>query len=201
MILTNKTNTMKNLIEKCQSLGYRLDINEELLTAKVTKIKSKAMFPKPEFWYRYRTKERMIESIQEFITRKEEVLNYQNDRKKKIAEARENMNHDYKVGEIYYDSWGYDQTNIDFYKVLEAGKKSITMVKIASKTAENQPSGYSSMSAFVVPNPDFKIGKPFKKIVQVRYWNDKISYGITSKHGCFSKYTEGKNGVYESWYA
>lgn len=192
---------MKNLIEKCESLGYRLDINEELLTAKATKIKSKARFPKPEFWYRYRTKERMIESIQEFINRKEEILNYQNERKQKISQARENMSHGYKAGEIYYDSWGYDQTNIDFYKVLEAGKKSITMIKIGSKYAENQPSGNSPMSAYVVPNPECLIGEPFKKVVQVRYWNDQISYGLSSNHGCFSKYTNGENGIYESWYA
>lgn len=27
-----------------------------------------------------------------------------------------------KVGDIFYSSWGYDQTNIDFYKVLEITK-------------------------------------------------------------------------------
>ena len=26
--------------------------------------------------------------------------------------------HDVKVGDIYYTSWGYDQTNIDFYEVV-----------------------------------------------------------------------------------
>jgi hypothetical protein len=30
-----------------------------------------------------------------------------------------------KVGDIFYTSWGYDQTNVEFYKVVRATKSSV----------------------------------------------------------------------------
>lgn len=35
------------------------------------------------------------------------------------------------VGDLFYSSWGYGQTNIDFYQVVSVGVKSITVVRIA----------------------------------------------------------------------
>lgn len=44
--------------------------------------------------------------------------------------------HNIKVGEIVYNSWGYDQTNIDFYQVTATTAKTITLRAIQSKTTE-----------------------------------------------------------------
>lgn len=40
------------------------------------------------------------------------------------------------IGKIFYSSWGYEQTNIDFYKVVEVSKsgKSISLQPIGSKS-------------------------------------------------------------------
>tara|TARA_B100001093_G_scaffold495324_1_gene539692 strand:- start:515 stop:856 length:342 start_codon:yes stop_codon:yes gene_type:complete len=47
-------------------------------------------------------------------------------------------NHSLKAGDILYARWGYDQTNIDFYKVAQiCGKKKVLIVKVASKIVEN----------------------------------------------------------------
>lgn len=46
-----------------------------------------------------------------------------------------------KVGDILYSSWGYDQTNIDFYKVLAVTKASVKIAEIPSRVvADNGPS-------------------------------------------------------------
>lgn len=39
------------------------------------------------------------------------------------------------IGKIFYSSWGYEQTNIDFYKVIEVSKsgKTFTLKKIGSQ--------------------------------------------------------------------
>lgn len=52
-----------------------------------------------------------------------------------------------KVGDVFYSSWGYDQTNIDFY-VVEAtkGKTMCYLVPVGNKTVENQGS-----ADYVVP--------------------------------------------------
>lgn len=41
-----------------------------------------------------------------------------------------------KVGDFFYSSWGYDQTNVDFYKVVEVTKsgKSVKVQKWSSAT-------------------------------------------------------------------
>jgi hypothetical protein len=38
-----------------------------------------------------------------------------------------------KVGDILYSSWGYDQTNIDFYEVLKVTKSFVTVIQIKNK--------------------------------------------------------------------
>ena len=46
-----------------------------------------------------------------------------------------------EVNDILYSSWGYDQTNIDFYKVKKlVGKTMVEVVKIESKLADDQGS-------------------------------------------------------------
>lgn len=51
---------------------------------------------------------------------------------KKIAPIRpyEEPKHNIKVGDIFTYSWGYDQTNIDFYQVVSTSAKTIAIRKI-----------------------------------------------------------------------
>jgi hypothetical protein len=69
--------------------------------------------------------------------------------------------HTLTVGNILVSSWGYDQTNIDFYKVVALhGKKSISIVPIESL------SNYNSMymTGTKIPDPDSKQGEVKKGI-------------------------------------
>lgn len=50
------------------------------------------------------------------------------------------------VGDILYSSWGYDQTNIDFYQVVKVTAKTITVKEISYKSEYD-----SSMSGYKVP--------------------------------------------------
>lgn len=54
------------------------------------------------------------------------------------------------IGKIFYSSWGYEQTNIDFYKVIEVSKsgKTFTLQKIGSQIKEVV--GYCSEE--IIPN-------------------------------------------------
>ena len=54
------------------------------------------------------------------------------------------------VGDIFYNSWGYDQTNIDYYKVVRLTPAGVEIVPIGKKYVErNGPGGDQ-----VVPDPD-----------------------------------------------
>lgn len=196
---------MKTMNQKCEELGFSLSINEELLVARISKIVSKAKFPKPEFHYRFRSKESLIERVNEFLDRRLEIKKLNEERKEAKRKAKKEMKHDFKEGMILYDSWGWEQTNIDFYQVTKVLPKSLEIRRIASKYAENQPSGYSSMSAFVVPvlNGFLSEYKPEKKPIQVllNYKGELSQYYIKSRHGWISKYNDGEKGIYKSWYA
>lgn len=54
-----------------------------------------------------------------------------------------------KVGDIFVSSWGYDQTNIDFYKVLNVKNKTAILAEIGQK---REYTGH--MNGRCVPNPD-----------------------------------------------
>ena len=44
-----------------------------------------------------------------------------------------------KVGDIFYDSWGYDQTNIDFVKVIRVSSSGKTVIcRMMSKDRINE---------------------------------------------------------------
>jgi len=116
---------------------------------------------KSAFHYKFRTAERMAEYIDEFFADYAKVLEYKANKKaedklKKIEAAAA-----LKVGDIYYSSWGYDQTNIDFYKIVDVKGAKATLVEIAKKYLEPD----SQYEDKVVPDPDVLVGKPMNKIV------------------------------------
>jgi hypothetical protein len=113
------------------------------------------------------------------------------------------MNKQITAGTVLYSSWGYDQTNIDFYQIIEVNAKSIKIRRIASKYAPEQDNrGLSSMAAYVMPIQDEFIKDEIlsKKINALVSPGGSIQYYIKSKHGWISEHVEGSKH-YSSWYA
>lgn len=66
----------------------------------------------------------------------------------------------FQVGSILYCSWGYEQTNIDWYIILERKNDYILIQEIGTKkTYDNNYNDRGSC----LPNPEIKIGDSFKK--------------------------------------
>ena len=63
-----------------------------------------------------------------------------------------------KVNDIFYSSWGYDQTNIDFYMVVEVTKSSVKVVTIGEDRTYTGP-----MQGNCVPNLSAKGNKVITK--------------------------------------
>ena len=191
---------MKNLIEKYESLGFVLNLkNEPMIIGCCMKKVSKARFPKPLFNYRFRSVERMIEFCNEWIERVEKNVNAENQRKALKKEAQKNMSHNFELGSIFYNSWGYEQTNISFYQVVEVKSKSIMIQKIASSSVEGSE-GF--MCVNVKPVQNAFIGEPIlKRVILSVGYNRNIGYHIKAEHGCFVEYKNQESGVYSSWYA
>lgn len=101
----------------------------------------------------------------------------------------------YKAGDIYYSSWGYEQTNIDWYQVTRVDGKTVYIRPIA---AHVQETGF--MTGPSEPVRDHFTGPEEKKIVQISVdYYGKPVISISMKYGGFSPY-QGR-AVTCSWYA
>jgi hypothetical protein len=72
-----------------------------------------------------------------------------------------------QVGDILYSSWGYDQTNIDFFEVRKVSGSMIVIQKIEDKIVRNDGPMH-----YVVPVPGQYTGVPFRRKFGPR-WNGK----------------------------
>jgi hypothetical protein len=77
------------------------------------------------YWYEtYSTPEARGEKVLGFIAN---LVKHKAD---VAANRKGTTDHDVKVGDIFYSSWGYDQTNVDFYKVIRTTKCTADLVEI-----------------------------------------------------------------------
>ena len=67
-----------------------------------------------------------------------------------------------KPGDIFLCSWGYEQTNIDFYEVTKKSKKCIFIRPIEKRKEE----GGKQMDYYVSPLPGKYTGEEIRKLVQ-----------------------------------
>lgn len=85
---------------------------------------------KNKFWYYgFLNYDSMMKKVKETISNAVSRKKTQEEYK-----AKRNQPHTLKVGDILYASWGYDQTNIDFFKVVDLVGK--TQVKIIGVDTE-----------------------------------------------------------------
>lgn len=77
-----------------------------------------------------------------------------------LPKVQTSQNNTINPGDVFYSSWGYDQTNIDYYKVTSISKtgKTCNIVRIGAKTVKH--TGY--MSEIVAPDPE--------KILKEKFW-------------------------------
>ena len=122
---------------------------------------------KPIWHYRFRNKEDADDHIEKFFKNRQEHLVRKEVAKQERLSASQEMADNAKVGDIYYASWGYNQTNIDFYQILEKkGKMSFMLQKIGSIIAHAERG-----SDYVMPNPKHTKGDPMLKRIN--------AYGFT----------------------
>lgn len=70
--------------------------------------------------------------------------------------AKSQYQNPYKGGDILHHSWGYDQTNCDFYQVVEVKNASVVLRKIAAETV---PGSEGFMCEKLMPVKDAFIEK------------------------------------------
>lgn len=86
---------------------------------------------KPVEYARYRSGDARDAAVASLIRGAKASLRAKEDRET----AKRAYRHDFKVGDFFYTSWGYDQTNVDFYQILAVSEKSVKVAAVASKSA------------------------------------------------------------------
>lgn len=82
---------------------------------------------KPTSHYSYRNREQAEQAVAQF----RQGLEGHEARKAERSAARKAWANPLKVGDILYTSWGYDQTNVDFFVVTKVSGKMVTVAEIA----------------------------------------------------------------------
>jgi len=128
---------------------------------------------KPIFHYRFRDEAHREREIEHQAESRRKTLAYKEERKRERREYK----HDYEVGDILSSTWGYDQTNVDFYEVTAVpGPKTVELRKIAQRTVSSE-----GQSDTVVPEPGEYISASMRKKVSPGGSVKITSYSYASK--------------------
>jgi hypothetical protein len=115
---------------------------------------------KPHFHYTYRDERRREKAIEEAADSRRKTLEAKEERRQERLKFKHGLN----VGDILYSSWGYDQTNIDFYEVTKViGPKFVEIRALAQKTVRSEQT-----ADYVAPIPGrfARNSRPMKKRVK-----------------------------------
>lgn len=154
---------------------------------------------KPAFHIRFRSSERLHEYVNEYIQRY--TTNKRNDELKRNAASAANKDlkasDHFQLGDIVVNTWGYDQTNVDFYQVIEVLNKKIRVRAICSKTVEST----GPMSSNVMPVKDDFYGEKILLLsIKFKSWAlNEVSICNPESYYYFQKW-DGR-AKYCSWYA
>jgi hypothetical protein len=149
---------------------------------------------KPACYFGFKTLEEMEAYIETFRNNLRAEKAEKDERLAKKKALRELPN-PFKVGDILHSSWGYDQTNCEFYQVVEVKVKSVVVREIGHITV---PGSSGHDCCHVTPDRDNFIGEPITKIVQRYQMGDVyLNMGV---RGTATLINENQS-FYSSWYA
>lgn len=125
---------------------------------------------KPAWNFIFRNVEAMEKRVREGFTARQEAKAHKatrsTERKQRNAEARAKV----QVGDIYRTCWGYDQTNVEFFEVIEVRGAHAILREIASASHDNGHGSESCVAqsgAYLEPRFEGdKRGQPLRRLIQ-----------------------------------
>jgi len=149
---------------------------------------------KPTWHYRFKDGAQRIKQVEQTFEQVRAKLDRKTQEKARKSEAM--INHGVVAGDVFRCSWGYDQTNIDYYEVIAVTGKTATVCRIGCLSEQDgflQGESVPSLGAF--------IGKPFKKLIQKRSVDSEAFLTMNSFSTAFKMIpvaTVANKPIYES---
>lgn len=143
---------------------------------------------KHSFYYRFRTSEKRTEYVDTFLLNIKKSHQYKERRNQEMQMAKQSMANKIQVGTILTGSWGYEQTNREFYQVV--GKPSKYKVLIRPIAHEHIPGSECFDSCDVRPILNNFTGPSVPKMIN--------AWGIGFTHFNLTV-CDPKGKYYKSW--
>ncbi len=127
---------------------------------------------RPAFHYRFQSIERATGYIEQFfadLTRHDDLKRQRREDQKKP--------HRLKVGDILVNSWGYDQTNTDFYEIVATSQHTVDLRPLVSETV---PGTEGFMCDKRIPKPGHYTGEKIRKAVRNANGTNYVSFRFGS---------------------
>lgn len=147
---------------------------------------------RPSWHYRFRSPEARKFQADELFSSAQAHATRMDERK----QQRDAFAHTLKVGDLAHTSWGYDQTNVEFYEVTRiVSPHSVEVRQIAGNLVET---GF--MCGNTTPQPGQFIGEP--RVCRVREGNTIVNPGGSKFAGHYDAWpTPAGKSIGCSWYA
>jgi len=138
----------------------------------------------PQMNYYYKSEEQRNQAIK----RAKDFADSRQEYKQKRSAERKAFKPDVKVGDIYYTSWGYDQTNINFYQVVDVkGETTAVFREIAQDIVEGSDYSHGMACKVIAAKDEFlsdntitrrigQYGARINSVASARKWDGKPEY-------------------------
>ena len=125
---------------------------------------------KPDWHIKFRSTNSRIDRIADYVAA------FQQRADQKVAErkAKSEWQHGLKVGDVFRSSWGYDQTNIDYYEVVAIHGKAVDVREIGQ---QSEDTGW--LQGNCVPAPG-KYISDVRRMIPQRGYNGEPSLAVYS---------------------
>ena len=102
-------------------------------------------------WYGFASREQIEAAITGQTLEEQLKAKEATSKPAKVKEAKPvKRNHNVKVGDVFYTSWGYEQTNCEFYEVVGVRGSHVLIHRLASADAGGEA---GAMSGRITPLP------------------------------------------------
>lgn len=146
---------------------------------------------KPAWHYSYSSRMSLMQKVRESRDGWLATQKFKADQR----DAKKNFQHSVKVGDIFGTSWGYEQTNREFYQVVEVKGKSVMLREIAQEGGRDDDPGFGPMAGTTRYVKDHFIGEPFRKLVL----HDNSIHFESYRSGFLVTDAQNEKGFYVSW--
>ncbi|MDV7561100.1 hypothetical protein R4576_18040 [Acinetobacter baumannii] len=181
-----------SLVVTVKATGTVYFVSKEMLVIKAYKKNAKKAFIST----RYKSFERIKEVVKASIESEVSFFNLKQTQKVEASKALKKFRDELEVGTILYTSWGYEQTNVEFYQVVSV-KGAFCEIREVAKVSHD----LTDMSGKVIPKPNSFIGEPIKRKIlngYVKIHNSANASPLPFK--VLSTGTKVYEGRYESSY-